>query len=118
MRYTFNIGIDDPDKLVNVVVTAYKLLGKPLILHAEIKEGNWHGTEQATLVVVTEITNRTPAAVLQVTQMMCDLFNQDCIALKDVSDGKLVYNSSYKGKRNAFREELFLHPENVVTWRS
>lgn len=118
MRYTFNIGIEDPKALVTIAVTMYKLLGKPEILHVEIQHGQWHGEEQATLVVVTEITNRTPAAVLSVTQNMCELFGQECIALKDVNDGKLVYNSSYKGKRNAYREELFLHPKDAARWES
>lgn len=114
MKITLNIGLNIGDKKWTKQQALEQVKVYFMPEHYKVSQGEYNGKPESTLIVSVFISGHKELSAINDVQKLCVTLQQDCIALKIGEDltganGTLVYHPRYKGERQAFKNELFIH---------
>lgn len=105
-----NLGLENnPIQFPSTIANLFYEAGFNTITKASIRKGEYLGEEERTLTFYTS-SRDSNQKIRAAFRQLCQVFGQECIALKINGKGYLEYNNKYQGERFDFNDDFFIQP--------
>lgn len=109
-KFTLNIGLNNNPKNQQQIIESLLYCGintKETNLLFRVEIGEYKGEEEKTLII-TGITSFKLSKFVEIIENICLVTNQECISTIVSNNKLLIYNETYKGKKQIFNDNFFL----------
>jgi len=108
MKFTINVGLLNNPLTAKETVEYLSDRSGYSVIKYKVDSGSYHELIEPTVVMQYETAFTRLSKIIEDTENLCSVLNQECIAIKSDSFELLVYNISYCGTHDKFDEEYFL----------
>lgn len=105
-----NLGLENnPIQFPSTIADLFYEAGFNRITKASIRKGEYLDKEERTLTFYTS-SRGSNQKIRAAFRQLCQVFGQECIALKINGKGYLEYNNNYGGEKMEFDNNFFIQP--------
>ena len=109
-NFTLNIGLNNSPKNEQQIVESLIYCGintKDTNLLFRLEVGEYNGEKEKTLIV-RGVTSYKLSTFVKIVEHTCLVTNQQCISAIVSNNKLLIYNETYRGKKQTFNNKYFL----------